>query len=163
MAADDQQERLDPQWVCGFVDGEGCFHVSINKQKKMTIGWQVLPEFRVVQHLRDELVLNKLQRFFNGGKVVVNHDTRKELRIRKLDELRNVVSFFQQYPLKTKKLKDCELFGQILELMGQGEHLSEQGLIKIANICWTMNRKVKPKFLESSETIRQKSLQAVKI
>ena len=50
MTADDQQERLDPHWVSGFVDGEGCFHVSINKFPKMSIGWQVLPEFRIVQH-----------------------------------------------------------------------------------------------------------------
>jgi hypothetical protein len=157
LTADDQQERLDPQWVCGFVDGEGCFHVSINKHEKMTIGWQVLPEFRVVQHSRDESVLIELQQFFNAGKVVVNHGARKELRIRKLHELRKVVSFFDQYPLKTKKQRDCELFGQILKLMENQEHLSNEGLTKIANICWTMNRKVKPKYLESSETIRQKS------
>ncbi len=75
------------------MDGEGCFHVSINKIRAMSIGWQVLPEFRVVQHERNEAILTRLQQFFNAGKVVVNHDTRKELRIRKLDDLRRVVSF----------------------------------------------------------------------
>ena len=157
MAADDQQESLDPQWVAGFVDGEGCFHVSINKHAKMTIGWQVLPEFRIVQHLRYEAVLKQLQQFFRAGKIVVNHDTRKELRIRKLDELNEVVSFFKRNQLKTKKHKDCELFAEILSLMGKREHLTREGLTKIAKLCWAMNRKVKPKYLESSETIRQKS------
>ena len=56
MGAGDQQERLDKQWITGFVDGEGCFHVALNKQPKMTLGWQVLPEFRVVQHQRDEQI-----------------------------------------------------------------------------------------------------------
>jgi hypothetical protein len=158
LAADDQQERLDPQWVVGFVDGEGCFHVSINKQEKMTIGWQVLPEFRVVQHSRDETVLNELQRFFMASSVVVNHGSRKELRIRRLDDLKNVMTFFKQYPLKTKKRLDCEFFQEILTMMENGDHLNQEGLTKIASKCWLMNRKVKPRYLESSETIRQKSL-----
>ena len=157
MTADDQQERLDARWVSGFVDGEGCFHVSINKVPKMSIGWQVLPEFRIVQHERDEQVLNNLREFFNAGRVVVNHGTRKELRIRKIDELRQVVSFFEQHPLRTKKRKDFEKFRRILELMEQKEHLRVEGLTKIANLCWDMNRKIKPRILESSETIRQKS------
>jgi hypothetical protein len=157
MTADNQQERLDPRWVCGFVDGEGCFHISINKIPKMSIGWQVLPEFRIVQHERDETVLKELQKFFKAGKVVVNHNTRKELRIRKLDDLKNVVSFFKKYPLKTEKKQNLEIFAKVLDLMDQKRHLTIEGLTEIANLCWSMNRKVKPRFLESSETICQKS------
>ena len=157
MTADNQQERLDPRYVCGFVDGEGCFHVSINKIPKMSIGWQVLPEFRIVQHQRDESVLKELQQFFQAGKVVTNHGARKELRIRKLNDLRNVVLFFKQHPLRTKKKKNFEIFAKILELMEHKKHLTVEGLTDIANLCWSMNRKIKPRFLESSETLRQKS------
>ena len=157
MTADNQQERLDSRWVSGFVDGEGCFHVSINKIPKMSIGWQVLPEFRIVQHERDESVLKELQQFFQAGKVVTNHGARKELRIRKLNDLRNVVLFFKQHPLRTKKKKNFEIFAKILELMEHKKHLTVEGLTDIANLCWSMNRKIKPRFLESSETIRQKS------
>ena len=157
MTADNQQERLDSRWVSGFVDGEGCFHVSINKIPKMSIGWQVLPEFRIVQHERDESVLKELQQFFGAGKVVTNHGARKELRIRKLNDLRNVVLFFKQHPLRTKKKKNFEIFAKILELMEHKKHLTVEGLTDIANLCWSMNRKIKPRFLESSETLRQKS------
>ena len=45
--------RLEPFWVTGFVDGEGCFLVGINRHPEMTAGFQVLPEFTVVQHQRD--------------------------------------------------------------------------------------------------------------
>ncbi len=157
MAADNQQERLDPKWVAGFVDGEGCFHVSINRIPKMTTGWQVLPEFRIVQHQSNEAILNRLQQFFGAGRVVVNHDTRKELRIRKLEDLGKVVAFFNKHQLQTKKRNDFEIFSEILSLMDSKEHLTAQGLTKIARLCWKMNRKVKPKYLESSETVRQKS------
>jgi hypothetical protein len=42
--------NLNAQWVVGFVDGEGCFHVGINQNESMSLGVQVLPEFTVVQH-----------------------------------------------------------------------------------------------------------------
>ena len=50
--------KLDSQWITGFVDGEGCFHVGINPHPSMKTGFQVLPEFTVVQHERDVQVLH---------------------------------------------------------------------------------------------------------
>ncbi len=129
----------------------------------MSIGWQVLPEFRVVQHSRDQALLNNLQRFFKAGKVVVNHGSRKELRIRKLNELKQITAFFEQNRLMTRKRRDFEIFRKVLYAMERQEHLTNEGLNKIANLCWMMNRKVKPRYLESSETLRRKSLEAVKI
>ena len=163
MAADNQQERLDPQWVVGFAEGEGCFRVSINRQPKMSTGWQVLPEFRLVQHKRNKAILNRIQQFFGAGSVVVNHDTRLELRIRKLADLKKVVAFFEQHPLQTTKKSDFRIFAQILSMMESGEHLTHEGLAKIARLSWKMNRKVKPSYLDSSETIRQKSTSTTKI
>ena len=152
--ADNQQERLDAEWIVGFVDGEGCFHVSINRMHGMSIGWQVLPEFRVVQHQRDEQILFRLKEYFGFGNVVVNHGDRKEFRVRGLDNLNKLVRFFIKYPLKTSKRNSFELFAQILELMNNKEHLNKEGLRKIANLASKMNRQVQRR-LESSETICQ--------
>ena len=157
MTADDQQERLDPRWIAGFVDGEGCFHVSINQHPRMPVKWQVLPEFRIVQLRRDGALLRRIQRFFQAWKVVVNRGDRKELRIRKLNELRQVVQTLNQYQLMSKKRKDFELFSKIIDRMKRRERLTSEGLTKIANLSWQMNRKVKPRYLESSETLRRKS------
>ncbi len=156
MSADNQQERLDSKWIVGFVDGEGCFHVSINKMHGMTLGWQVLPEFRVVQHKRDELILHKLKSFFDFGNVVINHDDRKEFRVRGLENLNKIVKFFNKNPLKTSKQKNFEIFSKIVELINQKKHLTQKGLNKIANLASKMNQKV-IRNLESPETIRQNS------
>jgi hypothetical protein len=48
--ADNQQESLSPEWVVGFVDGEGCFYVGINRQPTMKVGWQILSEARRSPH-----------------------------------------------------------------------------------------------------------------
>ena len=157
LAADNQQERLDPRWVSGFVDGEGCFHVSINKVPKMSQGWQVLPEFRIVQHSRDEAILHRLCNFFGCGRVVLNRGTQKELRIRRLTDLKRVVEFFSETQLQSKKRRDFEIFRDIIDTMTKRQHLERQGLTRIAKMAWQMNRKVKPRYLESSETLRRKS------
>ena len=155
MSADNQQERLDKNWIVGFVDGEGCFHVAINKQKKMTLEWQVLPKFRIVQHERDEILLHKIKSFFNFGEVKINHGDRKELRVRGLKNLNKLIKFFRKYPLQTSKQKNFEIFSKIIQMMDNKEHLKKEGLNKIAKLSSKMNRQIKSKYLESSETIRQ--------
>ena len=156
MSADNQQERLDSSWIVGFIDGEGCFNVEINRLPKMTLVWQVLPEFRVVQHQRDEVVLQKLKLFFGFGNVTVNHGDRKEFRVRGLENLNKLIKFFDKNPLRTSKQKNFEIFSKIISLMNKNEHLDREGLNKIAKLASKMNRKV-TRSLESSETIRQNS------
>ena len=68
-----------------------------------------------------------------------------------------MLSYSKQHPLRTEKKKNLEIFEKILNLMERKKHLTVEGLTNIANLCWSMNRKVKPRFLESSETLRQKS------
>ncbi len=158
MIADNQQERLNPLWISGFTDGEGCFHVSINQIHKMSLGWQVLPEFRIVQHEKDESVLEKIKNYFGFGNVKINrtdkHGTRKEFRARGLENLNKIVEFFKEYPLETSKKNDFKIFSEVIELMNNKEHLSKEGLDKIAKLISQMNRKPNLKYLESSETTR---------
>ena len=158
MAADNQQERLDAKWIVGFTDGEGCFHVSINKLTGMSLGWQVLPEFRIVQNEKDESVLFKIKEYFGFGDVKVNrtdfHGTRKEFRVRGLENLNKLIDFFNKNRLNTSKRKDFEIFSEIINLMNNKQHLTKEGLDKIAKLVSVMNRKPMIKYLESSETTR---------
>ena len=128
MSADNQQERLERNWIVGFVDGEGCFHVSINRQQKMSLGWQVLPEFRVVQHQRDIKILHKLKEYFNCGIICKNHDERMEFRVRGLQNLNQIVKFFKQNSLQTSKQKNFEIFSEIIEMMNKKQHLNQEEL-----------------------------------
>jgi hypothetical protein len=78
--------------------------------------------------------------------------------VRSIRDLSNVIiPFFKENKLKTHKLKDFDLFCEVMNLIEHKEHLNLEGLKKIANIAMQMNRKVKPKFLESSHTIRRTS------
>ncbi len=158
-SADNQQERLDAMWIVGFADGEGCFHVSINRIPKMTLGWQVLPEFRIVQHEKDVSVLHKIKDYFGFGEVNINckdhHGTRMNFRVRGLENLIKIVGFFEKHQLQTSKRKNFEIFSEIIQKMNNKKHLTKEGLDAIAKLVSGMNEKPVIKYLESSETIRQ--------
>jgi hypothetical protein len=136
--------ELAADWVVGFVDGEGCFHVSLTRHPEMSMGFQVLPEFVVVQHERDEQILQALKRFFQGGVVRRNHGDRLCLRIRKLSVLFEVCAFFERHPLKTKKHVDFRKFRQVLLLMRDGHHLTREGLLEVISLAREMNTADRP-------------------
>ena len=133
--------KLEPEWITGFVDGEGCFYVGINPNKEMTAGFQVLPEFTVVQHERDVQILHALKAYFGCGVVRVNHGDRMAYRVRSLEHLlEKIVPFFVRHPLKTQKNVDFRKFRRILLLMKAGAHLEPEGVEEVRRIAAQMNR-----------------------
>ena len=133
--------KLDAQWIVGFVDGEGCFHVGINPHKEMTAGFQVLPEFTVVQHKQDVQVLYALKEYFGCGVVRTNHGDRMAYRVRGITHLlERVIPFFMEHPLKTKKNVDFRKFRHILLMMQKEAHLEPEGIEEIRFIAKQMNR-----------------------
>ena len=133
--------KLDAQWVTGFVDGEGCFYVGINPHAEMSAGYQVLPEFTVVQHKRDVQLLYALKAFFDCGVVRTNHGDRMAYRVRGIEHLlKIIIPFFIKHPLKSKKRVDFEKFRRVLLLMEAGDHLKPEGIEAIQRIASQMNR-----------------------
>ena len=133
--------NLQAQWIVGFVDGGGCFHIGISHHPEMKLGYQVLPEFSVVQHERDVAVLHALKAHFGCGVVRVNHGDRMAYRVRNRKQLwEQIVPFFEKHKLKTKKRIDFEKFRRVLLLMERGEHLTQEGLDAIRRVAEQMNR-----------------------
>ena len=163
--ADNQQERpLAAQWVVGFVDGEGCFSVPIFRNRTCRLGWQVQPEFTVVQGARSVQVLHKLERFFGCGLVDVNrrHDNHLEdvwrFHVRRLVDLsEHIIPFFEANPLRTAKAGDFAGFATVVRLMEQRTHLTVEGLRQLAAVAAGINRRKRSQLMESSEAIRQPS------
>ena len=161
--ADNQQERPSiEQWIVGFVDGEGCFSVPVFKNKTYRIGWQVQPDFVVVQGARSVEVLHDLKRFFECGDVFINrrYDNHREhlyrYSVRNLAHLETViVPFFETNPLRTAKASDFQKFATVVRMMRRKLHLTVEGLTEIAQIAQTMNHRKPSRFLESSEAIRR--------
>ncbi len=151
---------LTPDWVVGFTDGEGCFHVSVVRNPKTSLGYQVMPEFVIVQHERDIQILYALKRFFRCGVVRRNHGDRWAFRIRKLACLQQVCDFFTRHPLKTKKNVDFIRFRRIVHKMAEGQHLTPEGLLDIIEIALRMNTEKRDALLRIREEIKRRFPQA---
>jgi hypothetical protein len=166
MSADNQQERLS-NYISGFVDGEGSFHIAIQKSPNLKFGYQLLPEFHVSQSADRDTVLKLIKDLWKCGYIKANFPGRDNNLVfvvrNRLDLLNKVIPFFREYPLLSDKQKDFEKFAYIVEEMHKGNHLNKKHFIKMIRLAFSMNglgkyRKLNKNeildYLESSETIR---------
>lgn len=121
--------NLHAQWIVGFVDGEGCFHVSIVANRTMKLGFQVIPEFVIVQHKRDIQILYALKSYFGCGLVKKNHGNQYSFCVNNYEHLYyKIIPFFETHLLKTKKRIDFEKFRFVVKSMILDRHLTSEGL-----------------------------------
>jgi hypothetical protein len=95
--------------------------------------------FQISLHERDLALLIKIKKFFGVGEIINRKNGVYYYKVSKLSELMIIISHFNKYPLITEKWVDFELFKQVLELILNKEHLTEEGLLKIVNIKVSMN------------------------
>ncbi len=170
--AGDQQEtagstlELDPRWVVGFVDGEGCFSVSIHRNPNAvtTGGWQLHPVFHGYQHERYRAVLEALTAVFGCGRVRPKGPNSSvwTFAVDALCSLEaNVIPFFETNRPVVKAC-DFELFAGIVRAMRKKEHLTTHGFERLVRCAYEMNlagkqrsRSIDEILVGSSETARQ--------
>ena len=158
--------ELDPQWVVGFVDGEGCFSVSIHRNPyvRQTPGWQLHPVFHVYQHVSHRAVLEELIHFFSCGRVRLKGGS-SSVATYAVDSLRDlesvIVPFFENHPLVVKG-SDFRAFAEIVRSMRRKEHLQPNGFERLVRLAYGMNAQGKQRsrcldevLAGSSETVRQ--------
>lgn len=151
MSADNQQgrsqNRLNPWYVIGFVDGEGSFHIALYKDPRMKVGWKAIPEFHVSQRFTSRHVLDDLVKFFGCGYVKFNHqknpnDVTHVYVVRNRDDLlQRIIPLFRRYSLRTEKAKDFNIFSSVVQLMSEGRHRTADGMRRIVNLAYKMNGK----------------------
>lgn len=132
--------KLDPNWVTGFTDGEGCFHISITEDKRQKLGWQVRPCFQIALHRKDKALLEAIQKYFGVGKISRQGPQALQLEMQSLNEIEIVIKHFNKYQLITSKLADFKAFRLTYLIFKNKEHLTPEGLRKIVAIRASMNR-----------------------
>jgi len=134
--------RLDPYWVTGFTDAEGCFYILYTKSKGYKTGWRVQACFQIGLHIRDIELLRKIKLFFNNvGCINELNNNIVVYQIRDVKDLTNVViPHFEKFPLFTNKEKDFLIWKDIVILINKKEHLNEKGLMKIINLKTFLNK-----------------------
>ena len=91
---------LNPNWIIGFVDGDGHFGFSKNTFY-----------FVVSQDQRSVNVLYAIKSFFKCGSVHKAGKNMREYKVSSKKHLENIIiPFFQKWPLQTSKKKSFEIF-----------------------------------------------------
>src|SRR6266576_5953738 len=128
-------------YISGYVDGEGCFTVSIAPRATLLVGWEVRPGFSVSQNGDRAEVLHAIKAYFGCGSIRPDRsDKTLKWETRRLDDLvSRVIPHFMRYPLLSGKRLDFERFAAICRLMAAGAHLRVDGLAKIVELASEMN------------------------
>jgi LAGLIDADG endonuclease len=164
--ADNQQERLD-SYISGYVDGEGCFAVSVNRNPTCRRGYQLVPEFHVSQNGDRAQVLQLIRDRFDGCGYIKSNGRKDRALVyvvrRRPHLLEHVIPFFERSPLLSSKHEEFEKFAAIVRAMNLGRHRASDGFSRLLDEALSMNgggrfrhvrwRDVVGSDPESSETI----------
>jgi hypothetical protein len=136
-----QCESLDPQYVVGFIDGEGSFSVSINRHQTLRSGIEVKAEFEIELRADDREILERIVMTIGCGIIYdcsyerygwYPHSKLKVTRMRDLAE--RLIPFLDRYPLQAKKRESYKRFREIVLLIREKKHLTDEGRERIQHI-----------------------------
>ena len=131
-------EKLDPNYVIGFIDGEGSFSVSVCRHETLRRRLEIRPEFEMELREDDSEIIYRIQKTLGCGTIYRLTYKRYDwlphikLRIGKIRELSEIlIPFIEKYPLQAKKRFVFEYFKEIVGLFKEKKHLTDDGYYKI--------------------------------
>ena len=132
---------LDPWYVTGLTEGEGCFCIALALRGKLRAGLEVRPSFSVSLNEKDLGLLEDLQAFFGCGWIRESKADRtfkyEALSVR--DLLDPIIPHFRRHPLRGSKARSFAAFADVCRMIEQGDHLRRDGVREIVNIAYEMN------------------------
>ena len=136
-----QRKKLDPNYVCGFIDGEGSFSISIGKHKTLKRGFEVRPEFEIELRKDDQEILERILITIGIGRIYDCQYDRyvwyphSKYKITSIWDLKEYLfPFLDRHKLQAKKGKSYLLFKEIVLMVCEKKHLSDEGFNKIVKL-----------------------------
>ena len=133
--------KLNPNYVVGLVDGEGCFSVTFNKHKDNRL-LEVRLIFEIELREDDKEILERVKETLKCGNIYhleyekyskwKPHYKYKVSNLRDITE--KIIPFFRKYPLQAKKKHSFNLFSHVAELMLKKQHLTTSGIEQIKTL-----------------------------
>lgn len=132
----------DPNWLRGFVDGEGYFYARSLKNNNYSTGFSVNLIFSIFQHVRDEGLLTTFIEYLGCGRIE-KASTRPDgvnFVVSKFSDIKEkIIPFFQTSPLEGIKNRDLLDFVEVANIIEAKGHLTIEGVNKINSLKSGMN------------------------
>lgn len=132
----------NPEWVAGFLSGEGCFIIEILKNEEMRLGYSVKIKFTLPQDERDEILLQVLNEYLGGGGNFHQAKDRDVMELRFQDFSiidKQIVPFLRSFPIQGVKTLDFHDWCQAIDIVRRKGHLTPDGLAEIKRLEEGMN------------------------
>ena len=151
------QEPISDDYIMGFVEGEGCFSITIFVAKRPRKGntkrtkklkktpFYVVPCFRIHLAIKDEKVLRLIKDRIGLGEIFLTKKARKNWSlgahyyVQGHKEVNKVVAYFKDKTFHSTKGDDFKKWVKCIELINDGKHQSKEGMLEIFKIRDTMN------------------------
>ena len=91
--------KMDPSFITGFVDGEGCFTLIIVKRSRVKVGWEVQLFFQIILHNKDKWLLEQIQSYFAVGRINKCGTQSIRYRVSSIEDLIKIIDHFEKFPL----------------------------------------------------------------
>ena len=134
-------------YLAGFTDGEGSFHVTFRKREDFRIPWKISLCFNVSQ--KDPVILSQFKKHLQCGSLRQRKDDGVwYYEVNNFEAIRmNVIPFFNRFGfLSAKKKRDFSKFKKIAKLIENNDHLTIEGIKEILKLRKQMNDGGKRKY-----------------
>jgi len=84
---------MNPWFITGFTDAEGCFTVFLTKNPKLSIGWEVRASFEISLHKKDLTLLEDVRSYFGGAGKISSSSSRDTVsyKTQSLEQILNII------------------------------------------------------------------------
>ena len=139
---------MNPYYVSGLVEGEGCFAVSFSMRQKLKLKIETRPSFSLSLNRRDLELLKSLREYFKCGAIRFSaNDNTYKFEVRAVKDLvKKIIPHFEKFPLRGKKKEDFDKFKEICIYVYQNKHRSVFWLKRIIELAYAMNKSGKRRY-----------------
>lgn len=138
---------LEPYYITGFTEADGCFYISLYQDKTSKAGIRITPIFYITQDISSQDVLYNIRHALCGktakassGKFIKRiKDNTLTYTVRGVIGCKEVLRHFDKYPLLGEKLKNYKIFKRIVNMLEVKKHLTD--MESIITLTYLMNRR----------------------
>lgn len=139
--------NLPGNYIAGFIDGEGCFTITISKHSTKKLGLDARIHFQIELRSDDVEILQSIQETLGCGKIYhlsyerYGWHPHAEFKVSSFPDIVNkLIPFLTRYPLRAKKRLSYQYFLQAVEIFKQKRHLTLEGIEELKEIRSKMNQ-----------------------
>jgi hypothetical protein len=138
------------EFISGFIDGDGSFFISFQKDGKIKTGFNLTNDFE-----SKPLLVNIRKKFNMIG--TINKGTKNELvfTVNGLNQINNIlIPFMDKYSIFTEKASHYDKFKIVSLLLKNDKPLTLESKLNIVELAYEMNKKGKHRIMGKSDYIK---------